>query len=143
MEEIKEEVRKRAEALLVEFQSRPCPDYPSLGLALGYVSFAEQEPRLFRFLYVEAPRRAGKTELDERSRELENTFQGVPGLREAIEAVPELRTSRLLVRVWIFVHGLASLVSSGALDLGDDELRQLLLDAGAAFVMQERGRGDA
>ena len=140
MEEIERETRKRAEILLQEYQMRPYTENPSLSLAVGYVAFARQESHLFRFLYVDAPRRRGPAELELQSQEFQTAFSGTAELKEMIDRMPELKTNPLILKTWIFVHGLASLLSSGALDIPDDRMRQLLEDAGQAFVDQETKR---
>jgi AcrR family transcriptional regulator len=88
MEEIERETRKRAEILLQEYQTRPYTENPSLSLAVGYVAFARQEPHLFRFLYVDAPRRRGPAELELQSQEFQTAFSGTAELKEMIDRMP-------------------------------------------------------
>jgi AcrR family transcriptional regulator len=147
MEEIERQVRARAESVLSDYQRRPYTDNPVQNLAIGYVAFARDEKNLFRFLYVDRPVAA----------RLED---GAQGAREALEAqaseevaahLPEglqlsLHDSRVL-KSWIFTHGMASLVGNGVLDLPDEKIRDLLLEAGGAFFLYEnqikRTRPDA
>ena len=42
-----------------------------------------------------------------------------------------------ILKSWLFTHGLASMISSGVLDLPDEEIRDLLMEAGGAFFMFE------
>jgi AcrR family transcriptional regulator len=140
MDELAREVMERGEKLLREYQGRPFTDNPALNLAIGYVAFAKKEPRLFRLLYAERPRRVGRREMGQQSQQLERTMEGAQELREMVERIPELKTNRVVLNSWIFVHGLASLVSSGALDLPEKRLPQLLAEAGGAFVNWEKLR---
>jgi AcrR family transcriptional regulator len=140
MEEIEQEVRRRAEALMQEYQLRPYRESPSLGMAIGYVDFARKEPNLFRFLYVERPRRLGPSELEKQSQEIQETAPGSAALKEMLDRMPGLKTNALNLKTWIFVHGLATLVSAGALDVPEERVVQLLADAGEAFVSQEMKR---
>jgi AcrR family transcriptional regulator len=143
MEEIEGEVRKRAEALLQEYQLRPFPDNPPLGLAVGYVKFAKEETRLFRFLFLEAPRRRSAQDLEHQTDEADAAFGGHPSLQTLMDQMPELRTNPMILKSWIFVHGLATLVSSGALDIPEERAWELLSDAGEAFYTQESSRKEA
>ena len=55
MDEIEKEVRRKAEELMHDCQRRPYTAETLLNSAVGYVVFARDEPRLFRFLYVDRP----------------------------------------------------------------------------------------
>jgi hypothetical protein len=112
-------------------------------MANGYVAFARREPHLFRFLYLERPRRQRQGSLERQFAEVELASGGAQGLREMVEQIPELKTNPVVLKSWIFVHGLASLVSSGALELPDKQLRQLLAEAGGAFVSYQQQRKES
>jgi AcrR family transcriptional regulator len=147
MEEIERLVRARAESVLSDCQRRPYTDNPVQNLAIGYVAFARDEKNLFRFLYVDRPVAAT----------LENDREGAGQASEAQASaevaahLPEgLRMSlqdQRVLKSWIFTHGLASLVGNGVLDLPDEKIRDLLLEAGGAFFLYEnqikRTRPDA
>ncbi len=129
MEEIEAEVRKGAEALMHEYQRRPYAEERLLSSAVGYVAFARDEPNLFRFLYVDRPLRQ------------------VPGSPEDIEAVggvvdlADQAATALgdpsILKNWAFTHGLASLISSKVIDLPDERIAALLLEAGSAFYLYQ------
>jgi AcrR family transcriptional regulator len=139
MADIEAETRARADAFLQKFQVRPVTGNPALDMAIGYVSFAQQEPHLFRFLYLDAPERHGPREQERKTAEVVSRPAN-EGLRKMVAALPELGSNPVILKSWIFVHGLASLLSSGALDLPDEQVRGLLQDAGAAFIDQETSR---
>jgi hypothetical protein len=139
MADIERETRTRADALLQQFQTRPVSGNPALDMAIGYVEFARQEPHLFRFLYLDAPERRGPREQELQSAAVVSRPAN-EGLRKMVAALPELGSNPVILKSWIFVHGLASLLSSGALELPDERVRGLLQDAGAAFVAQETSR---
>ncbi|MDP1826581.1 MAG: TetR/AcrR family transcriptional regulator [Archangium sp.] len=140
MEALLTEVQRVAQERQFASQLRPVTGEPLLDLAIGYVAFAREEPRLFRFLFFE------------RSRPLpasvaKKTLALVPeALRPAMRQVSR-STGRVagdldafVLKNWIFVHGLACLVSSRVLQLDDAAVGELLMDAGAAFsATQSRG----
>ena len=127
MDEIEAEVRKKAEALMHEYQRRPFAEDRLVSSAVGYVAFARDEPNLFRFLYVDRPLRQ------------------IPGSPEDIEAVggvvdlADQAATALgdpsILKSWAFTHGLASLISSKVIDLPDERIATLLIEAGAAFYL--------
>jgi AcrR family transcriptional regulator len=134
MEEIAAEVRERAEALLLEFQGRNYGGEGSLGMAVGYVTFARDERNLFRFLYIDRPLRAAPAP-GAASGQVTTAEQFMSGARPVMLAdqVPTAMSDPRILKSWIFTHGLASLVSGGVLDLPDEKIRTLLMESGAAF----------
>lgn len=140
MGHIEAEVRARAEELLGSYQLRRFTDNPALNLAIGYVDFARREPWLFRFLYIDRPRKLGARELGRQAEAIGRRFRRVQGLAELLKSVPELKSNPVTLKSWIFVHGLASMVASGALKLSEAKIRGLLIDAGGAFVTWEKTR---
>jgi AcrR family transcriptional regulator len=142
MEEIEAEVRSRAEALLLDYQRRPFSDQPAQNKAVGYVAFARDQKNLFRFLYVDRPVKDTSAEEGTRSMSLADLAEGegAPGLAEQTRVA--MQDPRIL-KSWIFTHGLASMISGGVLDLPDDRIKDLLLEAGAAFFMSEHQTAEA
>ncbi len=59
------------------------------------------------------------------------------------DQVPVALSDPRILKSWIFTHGLASLVSSGVLDLPDERIRSLLLESGAAFFGWEEANRKA
>ncbi len=132
MEEIESEVRKRAESLMHDYQRRPFTSDRMLSSAVGYVAFARDEPNLFRFLYFDRPVTAGGTE-GAAPADVE-ALGGVVDLAD--QASTALKDPQVL-KSWAFTHGLASLISSGVIDLPDETIAGLLSDVGGAIYAFE------
>jgi AcrR family transcriptional regulator len=141
MEEIEGEVRRKAEALLLDFQRRNYTGDPPLDQAVGYVTFARDEVHLFRFLYVERPAapsaRGGPVAADGAVEKLLTERTPV----SLADQVPVALSDPRILKSWIFTHGLASLLSSGVLRLPDERIRALLLESGSAFFTWEESNG--
>lgn len=143
MDEIARAVWEKATRLQLDYQTRAYTDNAALNIAIGYVAFAKNEPRLFRFMYAERP--ASVTE--------EEIARGVQAMREqpgmnrsvldALGKIPSELRSPLAFRTWIFTHGLATLVSGGSLDIPEERIRSLLEEAGGAFYVffEQKGKG--
>jgi AcrR family transcriptional regulator len=133
MREIEAAVRVRAESLMREFQGRVYTNEQPLDIALGYVSFARDERNLFRFLYVDRPLP------DARKVPRQGAVQPLGRVRSGgtvvpiTDQVPVAKQDPGILKSWIFTHGLASMISSGVLDLPDRRIRSLLREAGGAF----------
>lgn len=133
MSRMEREVRRKAERLLLDYQRRPGTQDAALNAAVGYVAFARREPNLFRFLYVDRPltaRRARARRPASVSSEEVVTGRALPGLADQ---VPLARQDRRILKCWIFIHGLASMIGNGVLSLSDTQITSLLLEAGGAL----------
>jgi AcrR family transcriptional regulator len=134
MEEIEGEVRRRTESLMRDFQQRPYAKEQPLDIALGYVTFARDERNLFRFLYVDRPvtnTPAVSARRGPGARRKNGSGRSMLSIAEHVPQDPRILKS------WIFTHGLASMLSSGVLDLPDKRIRSLLREAGGAFFASE------
>jgi AcrR family transcriptional regulator len=135
--EIEREVRARAESLLLDYQRRPFTEDPALNKAVGYVAFARDQKNLFRFLYVDRPLPSGRRGSSARTVTTQEELMKsdkVPNLEDQTRVA---RQDPRILKSWIFTHGLASMISSGVLELSDEEIRDLLRQAGGAFFMFE------
>jgi len=142
LEELEKGLRHKAQALLREYQQRPYTEYVLLNLAFGYVVFARDEKNLFRFLYLERPK---KLDLEDISGMNEAFFDQFGEESKAGKAFSQLNTSgqeTLIQYSWIFTHGLAMLVNSGAFGPCPDELiLRYLKHAGEAFYLWGKEKG--
>jgi AcrR family transcriptional regulator len=130
MEELKRAVVARVDRMLVDEQRVPRTDDESLDLAVGYIAFARENPRLFRFL-METPRSVENPEI-----------RGIPMVRELLDSIAEAGAQNdFLLRSWTFTHGLADLLASGTITMDTDEIIRHLRAAGGAFLHADR-QGD-
>ncbi len=136
VEKLEKEVRQKARELLKEFQQRPYTEHVLLNLAFGYVVFARDEKKLFRFLYLEKPERL---DLEDVSGIKESFFTQFGEQSEQVKALSEMQEAgqeAVVYYPWIFTHGLAMLVNSGAFGSNSDEMiMRYLKNAGEAFYL--------
>jgi AcrR family transcriptional regulator len=134
MDEIEKEVRARAEACMHGYQRGKHTDEVLLNSAVGYVVFARDEKNLFRFLYVDRPLPANRSgESGESPDAL--ALGGVVDLAD--QATVALKDPFVL-KSWAFTHGLASLISSGVIDLPTDRIATLLSEVGGAIYYMDQ-----
>lgn len=143
VEELEIEVQAKANSLLKEYQQRPYTEHTLLNLAFGYVVFARDEKQLFRFLYLDRPRRL---DLEDMSGMKDAFFTEFGTESDAGQALSELKESgqeALIQYTWIFTHGLAMLVNSGALGSNSDQvILEYLKNAGEAFYLWGTGQAE-
>jgi AcrR family transcriptional regulator len=145
MAELKKAANARVGDLLRAEQRKPRTGDAAMDMAIGYVAFAREEPRLFRFLLGGEGQEGGAAnEAKEPAvrvvEEGERTeIADVPPLASLLAefADPERRNDFVL-RSWIFAHGLASLLAGGVFSMGDEEIIRHLSAAGGAFYELEK-----
>jgi AcrR family transcriptional regulator len=141
MEEIETAVADRTMALMHEHQRRPYTDNPLLSSAIGYVIFARDESQLFRFLFLDRPGLTFSLPAPEPA--------PIPSMEEAqgVYKVDEQPLVALkdpfVLKNWIFVHGLASLVAGHVIELTDTRIHELIEEAAASFYMMTNEVMDA
>lgn len=85
-----------------------------IGLGVAYARFAMANPSLFRFMYGTSPATAAP--LEARHLELLARFRRLADIAVDDELVKRGQAERAAAQFWATIHGLASLVVTGALD---------------------------
>ena len=95
------------------------PPYKASGMA--YISFARQQPELFRVLFMRDRREETPQAEDEFTRSIIAVLLEKSGLNE--------QDARMLhLEMWIFVHGVASMLVTGYLDLDEEIVSKMLTE---------------
>lgn len=143
MDELKKACLLAISRLMDEFQHRRWSDNPALDLAIGYVVFARQEPRLFRFLLAAAGDMEQGVKEAAANPEFEKGKPAAALLGQVFQELPAPgQRDNFIFRTWVFTHGLADLLSSGRLSMDEEEITRHLKAAGGAFYIFERNQGD-
>lgn len=100
-----------------ETESGRYPPYKASGMA--YIQFAKDEPRLFELLFM---RRAEKAP----------AAQAWSGAVEQLEAQSELShedAERFHLEMWVFVHGIATMIATDYLTFDNEQISAMVTDA--------------
>ncbi len=130
MEELSEEVFAKAiEFFGAYYEAFPKKnDTPFVNLGLAYIRFAQEEAQLFRLLFL-SQNRHGKS--------LYDILNGQNG-----SVVREINNSKfygckdpsgMFMKMWIFIHGSASMTMTGDYDLQEEDTIDLLEQCYKAF----------
>ncbi len=123
MEELKQAVKEDAYRLYLENLNKEAkkgehPEYKAFGL--GYIRFAKEERELFKFLFM--CDRTGEDFVStydrEKSIELIMEYNGIS--RENAELIQ--------LEMWLFVHGIATMLATSYLDLDWNLISKMLTD---------------
>lgn len=135
MEEIEAEIRKRTIEILFSHQMKKYTEKPFLNMAVGYIVFAREEKNLFKFLFLERPKPLTKKEMRDFQKKMTKDLDEEVSLEFYFGEISVQELDDISLKSWIFTHGLAIALSYGQLiDISDDEIANLLEEAGGAFV---------
>lgn len=124
MEELADEMFVKAS----EYYEEYCNNYertsavPFVDLAICYISFAKEEPNLFRLLFMT------KHSEDVTMYNLLNGKESGFVIKE-LRRIPNLdmnNAETIFMKVFIFMHGMACMVTNGEFDLTDGDTEEML-----------------
>jgi AcrR family transcriptional regulator len=125
MEEIKMEMLRMGTELYTSYMRQGAQRTPAyLGSGMAYLAFAREEPELFKLLFMRS-REQADINGDNGDAAREAGVQIV--MRDTGLSHEEATSFHLLV--WIFVHGLASMIATRYLHIEGDELSTLMRDS--------------
>ena len=132
MEELTDAVYERAVNFFQDYFSL----YPRLGnapfsnLGMAYIAFAREEKELFRILFLpETPKKSLYELLNGKSENIKTEIQAA-----AAQGCPD--PGSLFMKMWIFIHGAASMSLTGDYDLSDEETLAILENVYRAFLKE-------
>lgn len=131
MDELEQAALSQIKALYYGYMSQGAQHpQPYKGMGLAYIRFARDYPNYFKLLFM------GKTELSaENFIEQDDAGDNIIKYGMAMSGLDFAEQKKLHLKVWIFTHGLATLVATGTVQLSDSEIGTLLTDAVRALVV--------
>jgi len=132
MAEVEEEVTVRAKALFAERLRRTREGVnPFKAVGLNYIGFAKEETNLFKLLYMSG--RTGSPGLPE--------DENVPFAVDVIvreKGISEKDALRVFRELWLFSHGIATMVATETASFNDDDVESMLTDVYSGVLMKIR-----
>ncbi len=126
---LEKEVLLRANALQMEYMTRSYTDRVFLNMGIGYAIFAREQCRLFRALYLE------KSENKDLLYDLEKSMRSRMVKDTRLSSLTDQERHSLLDKMWIFTHGMATMICVGlAEDNSDEYITKTLMDVGSAVI---------
>lgn len=131
MEKLSKEVLKKAKDLLSEYVTGSYTDRVFLNIGVGIAVFARDEPMLFRAIFLEDESVLYKDIVDEFIKSMRIQMKK----DKRFTKMTDEERSALLNKMWIFTHGIASLICVGLMkDDSNEYIIDLLLDVGSAVI---------
>ena len=128
MDELRAEVHQKTQKFFEEAMVQPPDDENTpyfLNMGLQYVELARNEKNLFHLLCM-----------SDSGAKLESLY-------DLAKAIPIPIDPDVFVKIWIFAHGIATIVSTNTTNISSEEIRKMLVEACAGFQLyHERNKGN-
>lgn len=131
MEEVQLAVVVEAKNIYWKYIER-LKDFQKIGLQ--YIHFAQEEPKLFQLIFmaedVDSP-----LVLKEITNDISMYYNNINIMKEQFN-FDNKESNEFLKYLWIFGHGIATLLVSNQAKFSDEEIEQMLYDVGAAMFVK-------
>lgn len=101
-----------------ELKAQKYPSYKATGMA--YIRFAKEEKELFKLLFMRD--RTGEDSVLSISKSLSDIVESATGLEKP-------RAELFHLEMWVFVHGIATMIATGFFELDESLISDVLSDA--------------
>ncbi|MGI6500726.1 MAG: TetR/AcrR family transcriptional regulator [Anaerostipes sp.] len=128
MDELKMElVKKMLDTYHAYVKIDETKEKPYMQMGMGYIHFAKEEPELYKILFMSEQKLAPEqfVMLDETYKNVEK-YADVTKKLDSLHRMNAKQINDFHTRVWIFTHGLATLVATRTCDFTDEQLEELL-----------------
>lgn len=112
-----------------KMQNSPYPKYKALGLA--YVGFAREECELFKLLFM-----SDREEIPRAKEKNPGFSEGVSLVREQT-GIDTKAAERFHSEIWIFVHGIATMIATATLDWEEETVSSMMTDVYKALAARQ------
>ncbi len=131
MEEVVKEVTARAKAMFAEsLRKKRDGVNPFKTVGLNYIYFAKEESEIFKMLYMSG--NAGDGLMND---------ENVPFAVDVIvkeQGLSKENALRVFRELWLFSHGIATMIATGKSDFSDDDTELMLTDVYTGVLMKIR-----
>lgn len=143
MDAVEEALHNKAMQLMIDFQSKKYTDNIFTNMAIGYVHYARQEPRLFQFLQYEQQKPYNPSGSEALGSRMSAILGKQPPVENYFGKIDLKSMDGIALRSWIFMHGLAVAISSHMLEFNsEEEIENLIISAGRAFYLDQTIKKD-
>lgn len=136
MEEILSETEKAARRLYDGYVNAGLKEaIPFKGVGMAYLRFAKEEPKLFQFLFLSERKGTTVSILPE----LDDNYEAILSSIVNSYGMDAERAKTLYLHLWVFTHGIASLVASKACSFTEEEMSAMLTEVFIGLIIKWKG----
>lgn len=123
MEEIRRAAMERIGEIYSAYIQRGAEqELPFKAMGMEYIRFAKEEPNFFRLMFMTDPRSLETPPLED------PTHHQVVDIASHASGLDPEKVGRLYQEMWVFVHGIATLIITGVMEFREDEISTMLSD---------------
>lgn len=123
MEEIRRAAMERIGEIYSAYIQRGAEqELPFKAMGMEYIRFAKEEPNFFRLMFMTDPRSLETPPLED------PTHHQVVDIASHASGLDPEKAGRLYQEMWVFVHGIATLIITGVMEFREDEISTMLSD---------------
>ena len=140
MGEVLEGIKERAMDIYTEYVNKGLSKEKAFkGVGEEYIRFSKEEPKLFQFLFMNKV---------EKTYDISNILPGIDDnyekiLKSITDEYPVKKEDALSLykHLWVYSHGIATLIASGMCDFSDGEIGDMLTEVFKAILIEKmKGR---
>lgn len=140
MEELQSAVLEEAYRIYMTYLDRAREEsrYPLYkSMAMGYIGFAKEEPALFRLCFMRNRRdEAASGETDQSFEQSVSVLMDQTGLSHG-------EATRFHLESWVYVHGLATMITTGFVDWEEEDISRSLTDVYQGLLCRFLRKGES
>lgn len=137
MQGVEEAVRQAAARVLDEYMTNELKNGKYVGnqaIGMGYVRFAAEEKCLYRYLYMKTPQQRSDINV-------ELTKKSVGFIMQKY-GLDEQSATKYFAEIWIFSHGIASMVACDRLDFDEEKISDAFNDVAVGLGLRFKNEGN-
>lgn len=127
MDELKKETVKAARGVYNRYVGRGLRETPAFkGVGKSYISFAVREPVLFRLLFMRE--QSEKRDSLKTLPMIDDNYEKILSSVEDCYNLGKEKSQRLYRHLWLYTHGIATLIATGVCSFTNDEISEMLTE---------------
>ena len=140
MEEVQSEVKAVATKLYEQYEDEGMSGAKAFkGSGTGYIRFAAEQPKLFQLLFMKE--RESVPGLDSVLTIIDNYYDKILGAVQTEYGFTEETAKRIYLHMWLYSHGIASLLATKVCNFTQDDISEMLTDVCASIIRKYKAEG--
>lgn len=141
MDEVLNEVVAAARAVYKSYVAEGLTESPAFkGVGKSYIRFASERPQLFSLLFMHDMH--GTPDISHVLPSIDESAQEI--LRSIVDGygLDENTAQKLYTNMWLYTHGIATLIVTGVCSFTADEISDMMTDVCSSIIMKYKTQGD-
>lgn len=139
MEDLKksiyEKIFEKYHEYMFSGENKPRP-YKEMGMS--YIRFARDYPEFFKIIFMNHGKIVPEDLIMSDKKLYENILKNVSGVTGIVE---EAEVKSFHLKMWIFTHGIATMLASGTCDISEEQISSILTEEFKALMLLEKKEG--